>query len=433
MSRPERVVIAGAGPAGLRTAERLRELDFEGEIVLIGSETDRPYHRPALSKQFLQGALGRRRLTLETYGDLGAIWLLGTTVTGLDQKKRKVRIASGEEISFDGLVIATGVEARRLDTGLPRNRQVIAVRRVEDTLALQESLVASKRPVVVLGTGFTGCEIASTLCGMEREVVIVGRGDHLMGKALGPELGTQLTRLHRVNGVRVELGREITRWQRVGDDLHLELSDGRTIVAASLVVAIGSVPAIRWLDGSDIPVDEGVLCGPTCHVDDAEDIVAAGDVAQWQNLRYDAVPRRVEHWTNATEMGRAAADALYFGRHAAPPFMPIPRFWSEQHGIQIQGAGMPSLGTHRLTLWESYARDKSITGYLRGGQVVGVVGLNCPTEFLRMAEEELDRPYWAVPSSGDGPRRLGPGSPYGPSNRHPAAMENDEVQQRSFP
>jgi len=410
MSQRERVVIVGAGLAGLRAAERLRELDFGGEIVIVGSENSRPYHRPALSKQFLQGSLGVRDLTISTYDDVGATWRLGVTASQLDPRERVVYLADGEPLSYDGLVISTGVEPRRLNPGQGANRRVIGVRRVADTINLQDSIATNRGPVIVLGTGFTGCEVASTLRTMNRDVIILGRGRGLMSKALGPELGDRLARVHREHGVRLALGVEIDNWQPAGEHVRVELSTGRVVRAAAIVVAIGSVPSTKWLSGSGLPIDEGVVCGPTCHVEGFEDIVAAGDVAQWQNLRFDEVPRRIEHWINATEMGRAAADGLMFGRHAAPPFMPLPRFWSEQHGLRIQGAGIPSLGTDRLVLWRSRTGDQSVTGYLRDGQLVGVVGLNCPTSFLRIAEEELVHPDYAPMDAGSALPRLTTGS-----------------------
>jgi NADPH-dependent 2,4-dienoyl-CoA reductase/sulfur reductase-like enzyme len=399
MSKPERVVIVGAGLAGMRAAERVRELGFTGETVILGSENSLPYHRPALSKQFLQGSIALRDLAITTYDDIGADWRLGTTVSRLDPDERVVHLSDGEQITYDGLVIATGVEARKLKGAGRRDRRVISLRRVADAVALREALVTSRGPVIVLGTGFTGCEIASTLRAMNREVIVLGRGDALMGKALGPEVGGQLTRVHLDHGVKVKLGVEITRWQSETDHVRVELSNGRIVAAAAIVAAIGSVPSVQWLAGSGLPVEDGVVCGPTCHVDGYDDIVAAGDVAQWQNLRFDTTSRRVEHWINATEMGRAAADSLLFGRHSAPPFMPIPRFWSEQHGLRIQGAGAPSLGTHRLTLWSSTNQEQSVTGYLRDGHMVGVVGMNCPASFLRIAEEELARPNWSLPAA----------------------------------
>ncbi|MFI6099662.1 NAD(P)/FAD-dependent oxidoreductase [Lentzea sp. NPDC051213] len=386
MSAGERVVIVGAGLAGLRAAERLRELNFDGEIVLIGSEEHKPYHRPALSKQFLQGAMTQADLEISTYDSLDVIWRLGTTVTHLQPRRRIVHLPGAEEMRYDGLIIATGVDPRRLSDGQHGHPRVVSMRRVSDSVALQRNLASNKGPVVVIGSGFTGCEIASTLVSLNREVILVVRGKTLMGKVLGPELAGEITELHRENGVELALGATVTKWALGGSSVGVRLSNGDAIAACCVVVAVGSVPSVTWLRGSGIPIRDGVVCGPTCHVEGVEDVVAAGDVAQWPNLRYDTEARRVEHWINATEMGRVAAQNLLAGRATAVPFMPIPRFWSEQHGSRIQAAGMPVLGTERRTLGADSGPGRSVTGYFRDGQLMGVAGLNSPSAFLHYAE-----------------------------------------------
>jgi NADPH-dependent 2,4-dienoyl-CoA reductase/sulfur reductase-like enzyme len=388
VSSRERVVIVGAGLAGLRAAERLRELNFDGEIVIIGAENRKPYHRPALSKQFLQGKMSADELEITSYGDVDVVWRLGTTVTHLQPRRRVVHLPGAEELSYDGLVIATGVDPRRLSDGQHGHPLVLTMRRAADSLALHQSLDRNKGPVVVIGSGFTGCEIASTLRAMNREVTLVARGGTLMSKVLGPEIGRQLTELHRASGVDLALGATVSKWSLGGSSVGIGLSTGTAISAACVVVAVGSVPAVTWLRGTGVPIMDGVVCGPTCHVVGLDDVVAAGDVAQWPNLRFDQVPRRVEHWINATEMGRAAAESLLAGRGSAVPFTPLPRFWSEQHGTRIQAAGSPVLGADRR-LMAPESGDRSVTGYYDQGRLVGVVGLNSSPAFLKHAEDLL--------------------------------------------
>jgi len=134
-----------------------------------------------------------------------------------------------------------------------------------------------------------------------------------------------------------------------------------------VVVAVGSVPAVSWLRGAKLPLDDGVLCGPTCHVVGSETIVAAGDVARWPNLRFDPAPQRVQHWLNAVEMSRAAAENLLAGPQGSLAFTPVPRYWSEQHGVRIQVAGQPMLGTDTVLLESPVAGTRPITGFVRNG------------------------------------------------------------------
>ncbi|GGP68127.1 NAD(P)/FAD-dependent oxidoreductase [Saccharothrix coeruleofusca] len=400
-----RIAVVGAGLAALRAAERLRELGYTDEIVILGAEHTMPYHRPALSKQFLTGALAAAELEIEPLDELDAVWRLGTPVSQLDTGRRVLHLPGGEELSYDGLIIATGVDARRTNGGQHGHQRVVTLRTLADGKRLQRALAGNRYPVVVLGSGFTGCEIASSLRSMSREVVVVGRGDSLMANLLGPELGRQLTDLHRAHDVTLELGTTVEEWAPGTKSVRLRLTNGRAYEAACVVVAVGSVPTVAWLRDAGLPLDDGVVCDATCHVVGLEDVVAAGDVAKWPNLRFDERPRRVEHWTNAIEMGRAAAENLLAGRASATPFMPVPRFWSEQHGLRIQAAGVPALGPERVALRPRDTSGRSVTGYVRDGRLMGVVGFDSSAAVLAYADQLVDRPPVTAATSAPRPQR----------------------------
>lgn len=382
MNRDERIVVVGAGLTGLRAAERLRELKFEGEIMLLGDEKLPPYHRPALSKQLLMGTLRTSDLTLPAYEDLNAKWRFGTQVRQLVPHNKVLHLPGGEELTYDGLVIATGVEAKRPNDLPYYDPRVLVLRTMSDGMDLERVIGSTKGRVAVVGGGFTGCEIAASLRHLSREVTLIGRQNTLLGNVLGPELGEWLTNLHRDHGVDLALGNSVQDWAPGPEGIGLRLTDGTTLLASCVVVAAGTVPLTGWLRGSGLPLDNGVVCEPTCHVVGAEDVVAAGDVAQWPNLRFDNVPRRVEHWLNAVEMGRAAAESLLAGRTAAEPFTPMPRFWTEQYGVRIQAAGMPKLGKDIITLGTPDEGTGTVYGYSKEGRLMGVVGLDCPSSVL---------------------------------------------------
>lgn len=376
MSELPRIVVVGAGIAGLCAAERLRDLGFDGEVVIVGSESTMPVHRPMLSKQFLTGELGAADVLTAPSESLDATWRLNTAVTQLDPRRRVVHLPGGEELEYDGLIIASGVEPRRHPGGLNGHPRVVVVRTRADTRKMKTLLERSREQVVVIGSGFIGCEVASSLRSMDRSVTIVGRTGTLMNNLLDNDLATRLTDLHRRNKVRLELGVSVRSWSGNASRAELLLSTGRSISASCVVVAIGSVPAVSWLRDSGARLENGVVCEATCHVEGMEDVVAAGDVASWPNLRFDDKPRRVEHWTNAIEMGRAAAESLLSGRESATPFTPVPRFWSEQHGLRIQAVGMPAVGTEHVSLDQASASERSLTGYLRDGRLTGVIGFD---------------------------------------------------------
>lgn len=377
-----RIVIAGAGLAGLRAAERIRELGFDGEVVIIGEESRRPYHRPALSKQFLLGEQRPKELELRSYVDLDARWRLGVRVRGLDPARRVLELPGGEELTYDGLVIATGVQARHPAGAPVHDPRVSALRTVEEAVAVQRALNASAQPVVVVGGGFLACELASTLREFGRDVTLVARSPVLLGHVLGPAMGLAVARLHEARGVTLALGAQVRNWVPKDWGIGVHLSTGPVVVTGCIVLAVGSMPVVDWLRGSGLDVTDGVLCGPTCHVEGAEDVVAAGDVARWPNLRFDPTPRRVEHWLNAVEMGRAAAESLLAGRASAAAFRPLPRFWSEQHGVRFQAAGMPALGRQTVRLSGDAERGRGVIGYHARGRLRAVVGRDSPRKVL---------------------------------------------------
>lgn len=398
--RRERIVVVGAGVAGLRAAERLRELGFAGELVIIGAEPYRPYHRPAVSKQLVTDEWKPADAILPAYRALDAHWRLGTTALRLDTGRRLLALPGEERLRYDGLVIATGVAAKHLP-GAPRHHpRIHRLRTLRDALALRSGLAEDKGPVVVVGTGFTGCELACAVRGLRRTVTVVGRSSVLLGKALGPELGARLTRLHHDNGVRLALGVGIAHWGIKADAAAIYLSNGKILLASHVVLAVGSVPGVGWLRGSGLVLDNGVLCEPTCHAVGARDIVAAGDVASWPNLRFDRTPRRIEHWINAVEMGRAAAESLLAGRSAAQPFMPVPRFWTEQHGVRVQAVGLPELN-ERGRPRHPAAAESAITHYARDGRLVGVAALDQPGAIVEMTRRFEREPHPLVPTPPD--------------------------------
>lgn len=400
----ERIVIAGAGLAGLRAAERLRELGFDGEVVVLGAEPDIAYHRPALSKQLLTGAVSRADTLLADPLEVDAEWRFGTPVTALSPNRQIVHLRD-EELHYDGLIIATGVEPRRMPGAPHGHPRVVVVRTLADTIALQRALATNPGPVAVIGDGFIGCEVASSLREMNREVVLFGRARPLLADVLGPDIGDWLTALHTARGVRLELGTTIRRWRPAPTHVGLEFADGRALDAACVVVAVGSVPAVSWLRGAKLPLDDGVVCGPTCHVVGSSTIVAAGDVARWPNLRFDPAPRRDEHWLNAVEMSRAAAQNLLTGPQGSPAYTPVPRYWSEQHGVRIQVAGRPAFATDTVLLESPVPGTRPITGFVRQGRLVGLIGLDSPAAVLHWtAELARQRPAPAEPPPEARPR-----------------------------
>ena len=387
MTRRERIVVVGAGAAGLRAAERLRELDWGGELVIVGEERFRPYHRPALTKQLLTGTARHKDIALPVHTELDAIWRYGVRASYLEPEEHLLHLPGEELIEYDGLVIATGLQARHLP-GAPRHDpRVHVLRTVADAVGIQRVLAHSRGGVAVIGGGFVGCEVASAARALGRDATIIIREPQLMDTVPGLGLGEAVTALHESHGVDVVTEASVQHWVSRSDGIALHLDTGQVVVAACVVLGVGAVPATDWLRGSGLITDDGVMCDPTLHAVGAEDIVVAGDIARWPNLLFDSVPRRVEHWLNAVEMGRAAAENLLAGRGSATPFTPLPRFWSEQHGTRIQAAGFPSFASETVPLTGSVRVAHRVTGYVDNGLLVGIVSWDSPRGMLRWTAE----------------------------------------------
>jgi NADPH-dependent 2,4-dienoyl-CoA reductase/sulfur reductase-like enzyme/ferredoxin len=387
-----RIVVAGGGLAGLSAATRLRERGFDGELVVVGEEPQRAYSRPPLSKQYLAGTLTESDLAFRSDEGLDAHWLLNTRIVDLDARAGALELRGGERLPFDGLVIATGVDAKRLPEAPLFTDRIRTIRTLADAAAVRRAMgAAGARHVVILGGGFVGCELACTARAQGMDVTLVVHSAPLLRRVLGSRVGAVVGRIQARAGVDVRLGRTVTDWQDHGEALRLQLDDGATLACDFVVLGLGGEPRTEWLRGSGLDVGDGVRCTPTCHARDvwgrtAPHIVAAGDVASWPNARFDDKPRRVEHLIHAVEMGQHAADSLLRGPERAARFTPVPRFWSEQHGTRIQAAGIPALATEVEIVEGSLRAERFVARYSRptpfGPQVVGAVAFDMPLQLL---------------------------------------------------
>jgi phthalate 3,4-dioxygenase ferredoxin reductase component len=333
------VAVVGSSVAGVRTAQALRTEEHDGPVVLIGAEAGLPYDKPPLSKQFLAGTWGADRITLLTEAAARAAGIelrLGVPAQHLDVAGREVLLADGHRVSYDHVVIATGSAAR--PSPWPVASGVHVLRTLDDSRALRADL-ERPGPVVVVGGGFIGAEVAATARASGHAVTVVDPLPAPIGRLLGPEIGELMGQVHRRHGVETRFGVGAQDITGEAGNLMVTLTDGRQIEAATVVVGIGAIPATGWLAESGVLVDNGVVCDEYCRALEHDDVWAVGDVARWDHPRLgEAV--RVEHWTNAVEQAACVAFNLTHPGQLRG-YAPTEYVWSDQYDWKIQIVGQP--------------------------------------------------------------------------------------------
>ena len=379
-----RAVVVGASLAGLRAAEALRRGGYDGQLTIIGAEKHRPYDRPPLSKQVLTGKVEPQSTALPEPSDLEAEWLLGVHATGLDSHNRAVRVDGGEEIPYDLLVVATGARPRRLRNFQP-GKGLHYLRTIDDAIRLRDEL-ARASSVAVIGAGFIGLEVAASAAERGLEVTVLEALSIPLDRAIGETMGLVIADMHRRRGI--DLRTDVIVEEPVGEARveGLRLSDGEVVHADVIVVGIGVVPETRWLEDTEVDLNDGVVCDERLRVLSGgrplRGVVAAGDVARWPHPGWSRLAR-IEHWTNATEQGDAAARTLLEG-DSAPAFAPVPYFWSDQFGLKVQFVGETVPGDEVSLVEGSFDDERFLVAYGRAGRLVGALGIRRPARVMAM-------------------------------------------------
>jgi NADPH-dependent 2,4-dienoyl-CoA reductase/sulfur reductase-like enzyme len=352
----------------------LRRLGFEGHLVFVGAEARRPYDRPPLSKEVLRGDREPEQIELTRPDAFDALDLdlrLGVAAEALEPATRTLRLAGGERIAYDGLLIATGARARALPATPLAG--VHTLRSLDDCLAIRSALDAGPR-VAVVGAGFIGAEVAATCRRRGLEVHLLEALPSPMARVLNPQVGEVCAAAHRDAGVDVRLGVGVAGLTGAGRVERLQLDDGSQIEADLVVVGIGAVPETRWLESSGLALADGILCDETCAAS-APGVFAAGDVCRWRHPGYDE-PLRIEHWTHAVEQGEAAAANLLAGPGGATPFAPVPFVWSDQFDLKIQAAGQIRPDDEMFVAHGSLAERRFVALFGRAGRLTGALAIN---------------------------------------------------------
>ena len=393
-----RIAIVGASLAGLRAAETLRDRGFDGELTLIGDEPHRPYDRPPLSKQVLQGAWEPEQTFFrkkDGYDALALDMRLGVRAMSVDLRARRVALADGTFADYDRLIIATGARVRTLPAIAPR-AGLLALRGLDDAIVLRRALMDAAH-VAIVGAGFIGLEVAASCRARGLPVTVIESLPVPLSPILGSTFGDIVAAMHRDHGVDLRTGVVVTDVFGESRVAGVALSDGSRIDADVVVVGIGVTPNTEWLERSGLTIDNGIVCNGSGEA--APSVYAAGDVARVANRWHGDSPR-IEHWTNAVEQAVHAAENALAGPEASTSFSSVPYFWSDQYDRRIQfiGGGPPH---DEVVIVDGSLADRRLTAlYRRGDRLVACLALNQPRALIKYRKLLAAGESWNAALSG---------------------------------
>ncbi|MBO0771622.1 MAG: FAD-dependent oxidoreductase [Actinobacteria bacterium] len=368
-------VIVGASLTGGKAAETLREEGFGGPIVLLGTEPERPYERPPLSKGYLLGKEEKSSVYVHDqgwYAEHDVDLRTGVTVTAVDPAAGQVTLDSGETIGYDRLLLATGASPRRLNVPGGDLGGVLYLRTVAESEHLG-SVLRHGGKVAIAGAGWIGLEVAAAAREFGCEVTVIEPEPVALHRALGPELGGMFTDLHREHGVTFRFGEGLSEIRGSGGSAAAVVtSAGAEVPADAVVIAVGVRPNTGLAADAGLDISNGVTVDAAMRTS-VPGIYAAGDVADvFNSLLGRRV--RVEHWANALSSGPAAARAM-LGQPVS--YDQVPYFFTDQYDLGMETAGLPEPGGYDQVVYRGdRAGREFIAFWLSGGAVVAGMNVN---------------------------------------------------------
>lgn len=375
------VVIVGAGQAGFQTAASLRELGYEGRVVLVGDEASLPYQRPPLSKAHLKGDAQDAQLHFRPdafFADRRIELRAPERVAAIDRAAHRVVFASGETLRYDHLVLATGTRPRRPDWPGMDLHGVQLLRTVEDARQIRALLQTAKK-VVIVGAGFIGLEVAATAVAAGLQVTVIEFADRPLKRALSSEMAAHLQRAHASRGVEFLMQTSVATIEGTdGRVTGVTTRDGRRLEADLVLIGIGVQANTELAEAADLPVDDGIVVDAhllTCD----PDISAIGDCARYPSMHHPGAVR-LESVQNSVDQARAVAARLA-GKPA--PYDKLPWFWSDQGDLRVQMCGLAE-ETDDVVLRGSPETGKFSVLRFRGDRLTAVESVNHSADHMAM-------------------------------------------------
>ncbi|NEE01264.1 NAD(P)/FAD-dependent oxidoreductase [Phytoactinopolyspora halotolerans] len=375
------VVVAGAGQAAAQLAISLRQRGYSGPITLIGDEEHLPYERPPLSKEYLAGDLAEESLQLRPatfWLDRGVDVRTGVAVTAIDRARRSVELSDGRCLSYRHLVLATGAEPRRLDFPGATLAGVHMLRTRNDARAIR-AVLRTPCDVVVSGAGFVGLEAAAVACRLGNRVTVVERLERAMGRVVTRFTADHVVDQHRRHGTDFRFGDAVVSAvpDPQGRLAAVRTASGAELRCRLLLVGAGVSPRTALAEAAGLPVDDGILVDERLRTADPA-ISAIGDCARFPSPFADGWRVRLESVQNAVDQARYVADGIV---GAGGVYAAVPWFWTVQHGLRLQIAGL--VQGHDMAVTRGSVADGAFSVFcFAGGRLVGVESVDRPADHM---------------------------------------------------
>lgn len=374
------VLIVGAGHGGCAAAAALRQQKFTGSIALIGDETDPPYERPPLSKDYFSGEKSFERILLRPqafWSDKKIDLLLGRRVVGVDPQKHQVQIEEGDVYQYGRLIWSTGGVPRSLGCTGSDLSGVYGIRNRSDVDRMMHQL-PSVQKVVVIGGGYIGLEAAAVLRKMSKHVTVLEVQDRVLARVAGIDLSRFYEKEHRAHGVDVRLNARVEMLEgRDGAVSSVRLTDGTVLPADMVIVGIGIIPAVQPLLDAGAEGGNGVDVDGYCQTT-LPQVFAIGDCAMHANAFADGARIRLESVQNANDQAMVVAKTIV---GAPVPYVSVPWFWSNQYDLRLQTVGLSSGHDDVVVRGDPNTRSFSYV-YLKLGQVIALDCINMTKDYV---------------------------------------------------
>ena len=375
----ETCIVIGASHAAAQLAPSLRQEGWEGRIVVVGEESQIPYHRPPLSKAFLAGEKTQEEIYIrpnDVYEKAEIEFVLDTRVESIDRTRKQISLNTGESMGYDKLALTVGSSVRRVNLPGVDLQGIHYLRTIADVERIKANVDSGKNAVIV-GGGYIGLETAAVLKKLGMDVTVVEMMERVLQRVTAPEISEFYHRVHTEEGVKIICNTGVNAFEGDGHVADVVCSDGNTLPADLVIIGVGIVPNVELAEKAGLKVENGIVVDEFARTCD-HDIVSAGDCTWHYNKLYERWIR-LESVQNASDQARVAAQTLC-GKEKA--YDALPWFWSDQYDLKLQIAGLSQDYDEVITRGDKDTGRSFAAFYLKNSVIIAVDAINKPPEFM---------------------------------------------------